>query len=426
VKFIIGSYEATIYREGDGYTGALSLGFDAAGKRKRIKRKGRTKAQVKDKLREVVDDLESGVAAGDSGYTVGQAVDDFLAHGMKGKAKTTIDGYRSISEHHLAPFLGAAKLKQLTADDLDKWMDDRAQVLSTRTLRLAHQLLERSIRHAQARDKVRRNVASLIILPDGQEGRPSKAMTLDQALTLLDEVGPRSPHRLAAYVVLSLLSGVRTEEARALTWAEVDLRKGTMAVYRSVRAKGDTKTPKSRRLLRMPKRATESLTEHRKRQAAERLHAGNLWHDHDLVFCPEDGTPLDRWQVRREFAAITRAAGLGDQWAPRELRHSFVSILSASGMRIEDISDLVGHSGTSVTEAVYRHEIRPALTKGATAMDEILGKRSPTPTNPDRQMAPRVAPTARSTPATGPIESRSVASGRPRVKSAQPRTMRSA
>src|SRR5207244_5318402 len=91
-----------------------------------------------------------------------------------------------------------------------------------------------------------------------------------------------------------------------------------------------------------------------------------------LVFCRDDGTPLDRWQVRREFAAITKAAGLGEEWAPRELRHSFVSILSAHGVRIEDISDLVGHSGTTVTETVYRHEIRPALTTGATAMDKIL------------------------------------------------------
>jgi integrase len=55
-----------------------------------------------------------------------------------------------------------------------------------------------------------------------------------------------------------------------------------------------------------------------------------------------------------------------------ELRHSFVSILSADDVRLEDISDLVGHSSTSVTETVYRYEIRPALTKGATAMNRIL------------------------------------------------------
>lgn len=136
-------------------------------------------------------------------------------------------------------------------------------------------------------------------------------MTRDQAIRLLDEVGPGSPHRLAACVALSLLTGVRTQEARALTWADVDLTAGTVAVYRSVRAKGDTKTRRSRRVLKLPTRATDALKEHRKRQAAEQLAAGDLWHDHGLVFSREDGTPLDRWQVRREFAAITRAAGWG-------------------------------------------------------------------------------------------------------------------
>jgi hypothetical protein len=105
------------------------------------------------------------------------------------------------------------------------------------------------------------------------------------------------------------------------------------------------------------------------------------------VFCREDGTPLDRWQVRREFAAITKAAGLGEEWAPRELRHSFVSILSAHGVRIEDISDLMGHSGTTVTETVYRHEIRPALTTGATAMDKILAKERTPPRLPKGEPA---------------------------------------
>ena len=77
------------------------------------------------------------------------------------------------------------------------------------------------------------------------------------------------------------------------------------------------------------------------------------WQDHGLVFCREDGTALDRWQVRRELGQITRAAGLGEQWTPRELRHSFVSIVSASDVPLEDVSQLVGHVSISVTETVY-------------------------------------------------------------------------
>ena len=83
------------------------------------------------------------------------------------------------------------------------------------------------------------------------------------------------------------------------------------------------------------------------------------------MFCRGDGTPLDRWHVRKEFQKITRPRQARRAWTPRELRHWFVSILSAHDVRLEDISDLVGHSSTSVTETVYRHKIRPALTGGA-------------------------------------------------------------
>ncbi|MGW0806032.1 tyrosine-type recombinase/integrase, partial [Nonomuraea sp. NPDC002799] len=60
------------------------------------------------------------------------------------------------------------------------------------------------------------------------------------------------------------------------------------------------------------------------------------------------------------------------QWTPRELRHSFVSLLSDQGIPLEEISRLVGHSSTAVTELVYRKQIRPVLQEGATAMDRIF------------------------------------------------------
>jgi hypothetical protein len=90
-----------------------------------------------------------------------------------------------------------------------------------------------------------------------------------------------------------------------------------VAVYRSVRVKGDTKTRKSRRVLKLPSKAVQALRQHHARQAAERLAAGEWWQQHGLVFCREDGTPLDRWHVRKEFGEITKAARLGGAWTPR-------------------------------------------------------------------------------------------------------------
>jgi hypothetical protein len=51
---------------------------------------------------------------------------------------------------------------------------------------------------------------------------------------------------------------------------------------------------------------------------------------------------------------------------------SFVSLLSDSGLPIEEIADLCGGSGIAVTETVYRHQLRPVLMNGATAMDRIF------------------------------------------------------
>jgi integrase len=91
------------------------------------------------------------------------------------------------------------------------------------------------------------------------------------------------------------------------------------------------------------------------------------------VFATANGTALDAHNVRRSFRRVVAAAGLNPrEWTPRELQHSFVSLLSANGVRIEDISRLVGHSATGVTERVYRHQLRAVLDEGTAVMDDIF------------------------------------------------------
>ena len=57
---------------------------------------------------------------------------------------------------------------------------------------------------------------------------------------------------------------------------------------------------------------------------------------------------------------------------PRELRHTFVSLLSAHGVPVEAIALLAGHNQTSTTELVYRHQIRPVVQGGARVMDGLF------------------------------------------------------
>ena len=84
---------------------------------------------------------------------------------------------------------------------------------------------------------------------------------------------------------------------------------------------------------------------------------------------------MDAANVRRDFRrALASVPGLTpSEWTPRELRHSFVSVLSDAGVPLEEISRLVGHSGTMVTELVYRHQLKPVIQTGATIMDRLFG-----------------------------------------------------
>ncbi len=212
------------------------------------------------------------------------------------------------------------------------------------------------------------------------------SQTLDQASALL---AAAQSTRMHAYISLCLATSIRTEEARALRWEHVDFGNpdadppvlASAAVWRSIRSHGDTKTDKSRRTLAQPRMAVDALRAHKQRQAAHLQTAGARWSDHGLVFATRTGAPLDTANVRREYKAACKAANIGPDWTPRELRHSFVSLMSSSGVPVEEIARLTGHSSSRTTEVVYPtpplRELRPVLTTGAEAMYTLFKTPAP-------------------------------------------------
>src|SRR6266487_1767390 len=212
------------------WRGELTLGYTGGGKRQRRKVSGKTKAAVIDKLRDLHTQLDTGVTpkAGYAHYTVRQAAQDWLAHGLDGRSPKTITKNQNVLEPILA-VIGARKLRDLTAADVRQALAAMAAGYSTAAVSMGHLALKRAIRHAEASDLVSRNVAALADTPKGREGRPSKSLTLDQAAAVITaarilpvmELRPglkdvRRPAALMhAYITLSLLSGIRTEEARA-------------------------------------------------------------------------------------------------------------------------------------------------------------------------------------------------------------------
>ena len=416
------------------YVGTISLGYDETGKRLRRFVRGRTKQEVKDKLKDLHDEIKAGIHT-PATYTVRQCVMDWLD--SLELDPHTMATYRGQAENWIYPKLGARKLKDFKATDADRFLRDVAKVLSKASLVKIKSTLVRSIRRAQKYDLIGKNVAELVDLPHGQPGHPSRAMTEEQASKVLqaasgqpngyikvvkvsegkyaathaatetgelacgtwtrlgapvNEIGTDlaattcrfcreqlgldddtdTARRLEALFVLSITLGLRPGELRKLSWDHVDLDNAVIHVWRSASRTGDVKTPKSKRSLVLPKRAVAALQAHRKRQAAERLAAGAAWQDNNLVFCHEDGHMYTSDALNWRFSKMTKRAGIG-HWHAHEGRHTAVSIMSSNGVPLQEISDTVGHKSTHVTETVYRHVIVPAIRGGATVMDAVFG-----------------------------------------------------
>jgi integrase len=212
------------------WRGELTTGYTGDGIRTRRKVSGTTKAAVIDKLRDLRTQLGQGITPkpGYAHCTVRQAAEDWLAHGLDGRSPTTITKNRNV----LAPLLaviGTRKLRDLTAADVRQALAEMAAGYSTAAVSMGHLALKRAIRHAEASDLITRNVAALADTPKGRDGRPSKSLTLDQAAAVITaartlpvtELRPglkdvRPAELMHAYITLSLLCGLRTEEARAL------------------------------------------------------------------------------------------------------------------------------------------------------------------------------------------------------------------
>ncbi|WP_168801665.1 tyrosine-type recombinase/integrase [Glycomyces buryatensis] len=246
--------------------------------------------------------------------------------------------------------------------------------------------LRRIIRFAEAHNHVDRNVAALVDAPRGRARRPGKALTLEKVAALLESSRGRP---IGSYIALSVFTGIRTEEARPLEWQHLHLRpvKGQICscgsehaesqlphveIWRSVRIDGDTKTPDSRRTVALPDIAVDLLAEHQVRQ--QKWRARHDWMSVGIVYV--FGTRYDTvpqaQTIRDQFRAAVTRAGIRGSWTPRDLRHTFVSIMSEQGASVELIADLVGHKDTATTWTVYRHQLRPVITEGAALMDAAI------------------------------------------------------
>lgn len=345
-----------------------------------------TEAKAKRILREMQADLAAGNTPGHGNLTLAQLLSQWERNALPARelSPRTIEVYQWCVEV-LTESIGSTRADRLTPDRVEKAFallaecgrKSQGRPVSRASLIKIRSVLGKALDYGERRQLVSRNVARVVELPaTARRSAPGRSLTIEQANHLLEST---ADHRLHALWRLMLMTGLRPGEATGLTWTDLDLDEGLLHVRRSLKLEQgklhvtDTlKTSRSRRSLKTHTSVIEALHTHRASQEREAAQLGDLWLNvDDLVFTTSTGRPIDPNNLRRVFRDQTEAAGLG-RWHPHELRHSTASILSAAGVPLERIADVLGHDGTRMTALVYRHVVSPTIDD-AVAMGEALG-----------------------------------------------------
>ena len=286
-------------------------------------------------------------------YTLGEWLDTWLA-GRGDLEASTRGSYRIHIEKHLKPHIGDVQLDRLDSRHIKAMFDAiNARITGLNTQRQILKTLRAALYAAMDQEHlIVRNPAARFKLARAPETK-RVWWSAEEVRRFLEAT---SGDRLAALWRTALMGGLRLGELLALRWADVDLDAKTLHVRYG-------KTPSSRRTVSLDAGTVKVLREHQLRQKKERLATFGAYHDDDLVFAREDGTPIQVHRPRIEFKRRARQLGL-PVIRFHDARHSNASMLLEAGVDIKVVSERLGHSSTRITHDVYQH-VAPRLQADA-------------------------------------------------------------
>jgi integrase len=307
---------------------------------------------------------------------------------VRGWQPTTWASREAVVRRHIKPFLGSIRLRDLTAEDLDRWQRSlHRQKRSPNTQRDALRTLSTALEVAEKRRHVARNMARLVErpkVPEPEHVQPSEA----DLTSLLRAI---RGDKLEALVFLGLGSGLRRSEVAALRWEHIEwlapdsavivaqgrvsyLGKGIGRLERS-----GLKNGQARRRVHVGGLVCEVLRQRWRHQCADFAHADGHWkgprfegaEPSGYVFTsPTSGTPIQVRHIDRYFASVRERASL-DIERFHGLRRAFATLLDSVGTTERVGMSMIGHK-TPAMLRYYQHPMESQQRQAAENLDRVL------------------------------------------------------
>lgn len=375
----------TVTRGGKQYTyweARATVGYDP-GSGKQIQRSftGKTQKEVSQKLKAATAALDEGTYSTPSKMTVSQWLDIWTTEYLGGVKPATVASYKTISNTHLKPGLGATKLDALNAHTIQGLYnaltdpEKTERPASPKTVKNVHGVLHKALQQAVSNGYIRFNPTEACILPR-IEKKEIQPLDEDRITEFLHAI---HGHQFENLYIVTLFTGLREGEALGLLWNCVDLEKGTIMVNKQLqlsRGSGGeyvlvpTKNSKGRSITLAPYVVT-ILRKERRRQLENKMRFGECWSNSGFVFTDELGRHLKHATVYKNFKAIVREMGLPDARF-HDLRHSYAVASIRSGDDIKTVQENLGHATASFTLDVYGHVTDQMKQASAARMEQFI------------------------------------------------------
>ena len=250
------------------------------------------------------------------------------------------------------------------------------QPLSGQTILHYHRLISVILQTAVEWQYIPANAAERVKPPKAES---NEAVYLDdkQAIRLLELMEDQPIYYRTAVTVL-LFTGMRRGELMGLVWSDIDFDNNTITIQRSLQYlpdmgvfTSDTKTKSSRRVIKAPATAIQSLKIYRTWQKRTFMSIGQQWKESGCVFVTQNGTPMHPDTLTSWFGSFIKTTDL-PQIHIHSLRHTNATLQIANGVAVTTVAGTLGHSTANTTTKVYAHAIQSAAAASAEMMDNLL------------------------------------------------------
>lgn len=211
---------------------------------------------------------------------------------------------------------------------------------------------------------------------------PKKKLTVEDIESTNIEDEYLEPHELEEFLEATVKHGLEFDEEWFFLLAFSGMRSGEMFALKNPDARSETKIisvtktiynpdnnmkkyiltpPKTKAAIRafdIDELVMQKIDAHKRKMAKRKLQSRHLYtdyHDADFLFCRENGYPFIPKTLINRMNRLLKFTSIQKKATPHIFRHTHISMLTEAGVDLNTIMNRVGHDDRETTLKVYTH-----------------------------------------------------------------------